>query len=523
MNSDSANALVNFDLCMCLSEDAINTQLETAWASWKARKKWTDKISLFLIKKDKQGNEVVSKEGVVATVAPLKISLDVPDGKYGQVGVTITLEEGTVHYRGDDGMEEEPIENWSVSFLADLDKKPVDRDVLKRIDPGAYDEVKDLIDNAVSEGLDDGIFSIEYLFMKFTNVDMMVLDNRQISIPADVSDDAATVAKRAIGMMLSRELNNGFMLGTVVRRNDRTSKGTFALTDFVFHVHTHKTINTLDYLGMFMQRPLPDDLSTARATIRYPWVQAELLNGNEQMLNGAMIISWRSYFMDFLVPQVQEHLKCHGVESSREEIIFRFSSNWRRREEVALFSFDYINEMYWEVRLKIRPRTNIIDISGHITSRFNMEGGDDLTGYVRVKGSTNFRGTIEVLGDTPMNSARQPEPEKFSIRMKNEISFDKYPRMDEDESKGLISFTDTLESIWKALGLQDSTSFERIRRSQEDTINNIRWALDGGLERLNIQMNSHAFVPPGGGAFSYQNPHFSSQGDLYIDAIYHSA
>lgn len=527
MNSNSDNSLVLFDLCMCLSESAINTQLETAWASWKARKKWDNKISLFLTKLDKKtGQQIPSKEGIKASIAPLQISLNVPDGKLGQVLVTLTLENGTVFYRGDEGIDEEDIEDWSFTFIADLDKKAVDMDALKKIDPAAFNEANELIDSA-KEGqkdLSDSVFSIEYLFMKFTRVDTMLIDNRSSSIPKNANEDAVIVAKRAIGNLLKGEMNDQFILGTVVRRTGRKSTPTFALTDFIFHVHTHPSVSTLDYLGMLSNRPLPTDINVARAVITSPWMQPELISGERSLLNGAMIISKVSYLDFYLIPMIQKTLGADNLAYENLKYTFSDKKSSKGKFDATIYDVHYDNETSWEVSLKILPGTNTIEVEGFINTKLYVDLvtlSNDV-GHLHIKGYNHLSGKIMLRGDTPMNENRQPEPEKFSIQIDADINF-KGAEIKEDDVAGLLALSNTLESIFKAIGIVGETSAEKIKKSQAETVKLISDTLESRLRNLKIDMNNHAFIPPGGGVFSYQNPHFSNTGNLYIDAIYHSA
>ena len=121
-----------------------------------------------------------------------------------------------------------------------------------------------------------------------------------------------------------------------------------------------------------------------------------------------------------------------------------------------------------------------------------------------------------------MNAQRQPEPEKFSIQLDADINF-KGVEMREDNVSGLIEFSETFESVLKTLNIIGETNVERIKKDQANLIRLISNTLESKLNSLKVEMNNHAFIPPGGGVFSYQNPHFSSTGNLYIDAIYHSA
>ena len=81
--SDTANTLTDFDLCVALAQKAIDTQMSYAWKAWKRRSDFKDSIDLF--EREKDGQSVPSKYGIDAVLAPLTVSLNVPDGRPGQV------------------------------------------------------------------------------------------------------------------------------------------------------------------------------------------------------------------------------------------------------------------------------------------------------------------------------------------------------------------------------------------------------------------------------------------------------
>src|SRR5436190_2803304 len=129
----TANALTDFDLCLALAQTSIDTQMEYAWKAWKRRTNFSDKINIFKLKRD--GQLVDSSYGLSATLAPLQVVLNVTDAKLGQVKVTLTLSSGKVVYY--DELNEAKAEYvintpWSISFITDLDKKPVDLKVLQQ-------------------------------------------------------------------------------------------------------------------------------------------------------------------------------------------------------------------------------------------------------------------------------------------------------------------------------------------------------------------------------------------------------
>lgn len=202
--SDTKNSLTDFDMCLALAQKAINDQMKAAWETWIARSEFSTTgemqdfalVSLYPLKRD----GTPSAYGLEAEFAPLTVSLNVESGKLGQVRVTLHLMEGTVTYF-DEEIEEKatyPIKNWSISFLTDLDKKPCDLNVLREIDPQAHEAAAQCIQKS---GLPDSVFSIEYLFMKFTEVDLLLSDNKDIDIPPDVPKAASERARSSLNAL----------------------------------------------------------------------------------------------------------------------------------------------------------------------------------------------------------------------------------------------------------------------------------------------------------------------------------
>ena len=59
---------------------------------------------------------------------PLTVSLNVPNARLGQVKVTLSLPTGSVTYVDEEEgtLATYPVTNWSISFITDLDRNPVD-------------------------------------------------------------------------------------------------------------------------------------------------------------------------------------------------------------------------------------------------------------------------------------------------------------------------------------------------------------------------------------------------------------
>ena len=133
---DSKNALIDFDMCLALTQRAINSQLATAWKTWTKRKTVEDTIILPKFRENKKGETVPAKYGISAKLAPITIDFNVPNGKLGQVNVTLNIPSGVVKYLDeDDGDSVYAINNWAITVTVDLDKKSIDLKTLANLDP----------------------------------------------------------------------------------------------------------------------------------------------------------------------------------------------------------------------------------------------------------------------------------------------------------------------------------------------------------------------------------------------------
>src|SRR5262245_48481290 len=145
--ADTTNTLTNFDMCLALTQMAVNSQLEYAWEAWKLRQStgetgmnFTGTLTYYPQVKDEDSGEMIaSPEGVEVELAPLRLNLNLSNAKLGQVEVTLTLTSGTVCYVTPISkapyyqVKKVPVDNWTITFVTDLDKAPVDLEVLGTI------------------------------------------------------------------------------------------------------------------------------------------------------------------------------------------------------------------------------------------------------------------------------------------------------------------------------------------------------------------------------------------------------
>lgn len=525
MVNDTKNSLTDFDMCLALAQKSINSQMKAAWNIWLNSKRVDQRVknmvSIFpLTSKGKP-----SKYGLEANFEPLSINLYVPSSKLGQVQVTLHLKSGKVTYFDEEEEEKTSsceIKDWSVSFLTDLAKKPCDLETLEQINP----EVRGSVEKVISEsGLPEATFSIEYLFMKFTQVNLQLSDNKNINIPNDVPRAAKNQALNCLNDLLQGE-SGDFMMGTVVRRSKTTSKGslpTFALTDFIFNVKADEVpeASTLSYLGMFSRRPLPSDIDTARIALQDNWVRPEMLDGTEGTIAGTMAISKSIFFDKYLLPKFTHEFK---VQPQPEGLGWKYElpSIERSASETDVVERCYSTKVDAWLKITIEPGTNKLQISGRIDAYANYDSylpsilkSLGREAWIHLAGHQDINATVLLTAsggtqDFKVNT-EIPEQNYFS-----EVYIDK------NETKGTAILTKDNRNIFSRVfeGIFGKTVNETIASLQKKQQTLIREVIDENLGRINMSLKNQSFIPPGGGVFTFQSLRFSDAGDLLFDVIY---
>jgi hypothetical protein len=512
---DSRNVLTDFDMCLALAQKAVNSQMEYAWKAWKRRCGFQDSIDIFKLKRE--GRLVDSHFGLSVRLAPLRLSLNVESGKQGQVMVTLPLPSGKVVYFDElaEGAAEYAIQDWSVSFVTDLDKKPVDLDILAQIDPDAHQAAQQVIQNS---GLSEDVFSIEYLFLKLTDVNLLLSDNKNIAIPPEVPGPARDKALSCLNFLLQGDMGE-FMLGTVVRRNTRESTPTFALTDFIFDVHADWSApeaSTLSYLGEFSGRELPADLDAARIQLKDAWVRPEMLDGTAGLVSGVMAIR-KGVFMDgYLLPTFPPEL---GRPTPSSALTWHF----HREDFKSDASKDIIRREYnwgWALNLdlSILPGSNRLSLVGQIYAKALMDGytlapWDWLsahTEWIHYEGTSDISAIVELSG----------EGSSTDFKTRADLKFDRF-----GDWLGPVQVTNSTirggAHVLDAFGsLFGSSPSESLAGQMSGILGAVRTWIDTALDRIDIDISQQAFIPPGGGVFTFQNLRFSDAGDLIFDVIY---
>jgi hypothetical protein len=130
------------------------------------------------------------------------------------------------------------------------------------------------------------------------------------------------------------------------------------------------------------------------------------------------------------------------------------------------------------------------------------------TGYQDLEGAVELTGGGSCLG--------------FNLLPEVDYTF-KDMVMDEGErSEGANTLPSVSEMI-KALGLTGETLLKGIENAQTETVDRLRGWLDQSLNHIDLNLTHHAFIPLGGGVFTFDTPRFSAAGDLLFDVTYKTA
>jgi hypothetical protein len=533
MSITTTNSLTDFDMCLALAQSAINSQIQDAWKVWKAKRNFSDTIRIF---KTKSGNQVKDSQlGLEAKIAPLTVELNVPKAKGSQVKVTLLMEGGKVVYRDEEegNKTEQPIANWSVSFLADLEKRPVDLKTLEKIDPESATKAKAVVERA---GLDEGVFSIEYLFLKLTEVELMLSANNDIRIPESVPSAARNKALEMLNFLLRGDMGE-FVMGTVVRRNTKQATPTFALTDFLFDLTPNERIanaSTLNYLGMMARRPMPADSPAARSKLQGGWVRPEQVDAKESLVSGIMATSGRLFLEQYLIPKFQKALAGVQWESvlgtagiGRRDTYagptpIRSGLTWTFAETIETKTNlpEVLGELVltltqsYSLQVKVLPSTapQQLAISGTVGCKVHIDGSflKIRTQYIHVDGHQDYSGALALTGSGIGTD----------FDLKSTLTYDFKDPVTEKTDTGGVAVLAVMGDIAKAVGLIAETPGELLAKAQKGTGQKLMGTLKLALARLELDINQHSFIPPGGGVFTFQNPCFSPAGDLFLDVIY---
>jgi hypothetical protein len=328
-----------------------------------------------------------------------------------------------------------------------------------------------------------------------------------------------------------------FVLGTVVRRNTIQATPTFALTDFLFDLTgnaSRPSASTLNYLGTMAGRKMPEDKRAARSKVNSGWVRPEQVDGSQSLVSGVMAISGKLFLEKYLVPKFQKTLAGVQWESvlntaglgrpsgwagptpARDGLTWTFSEDVKTQAGLPEVVGTLTLTLTQSYRLQIKALPSVspqqISISGRIDCKVHIDGSifDIKTQWIHVEGHQDFTGGIALTGDGIGTD--------FNLKSNLTYHFGD-PVQDKKETGGL-NILSVVGDIAKAVGLTAKTPEEILVGAQKGTAEKLMGTVKNALSRLDMDLNQHSFIPPGGGVFTFQNPLFSNAGDLFLDVIY---
>ena len=424
------------------------------------------------------------------------------------------------------------VENASITFMVDLDRQPCDLDILKAIDPNAHKVADDMIKTS---GLSDDVFSIEYLFLKFSEIDLRSLEPKVVKGFDHLPGSATNVALSALNLLIWGSLAPGtdkaggkFILGSVVRRKTKQPVPNFTMIDFLFDVNSNLTApaaSTLNYLGVFEGRTLPADRGVARLKVRDHWVQPAQIDGTEGTISGVMGISKQRFMDEYLIPKFNSAINnIRGIGSDTsinvqpriEGLKWTFSYTFARIQAllpgvgpwvpIAGNNFRTNGTCSFEVVIEILPNSNNLSVYGKVEVNLDCGEHDWLDDFSYLYDSNiPLSGTCKII-EGGENSTDLTMAAVLEHHFGSEIVTKK-------EKNGF-----GMDQVW-TLNFLDKVN-EVSTKAYQTVMISLEKCLDESLKQVSIELSQHKFIPPGGGVFTFQDPIFSQAGDLIFPVIY---
>jgi hypothetical protein len=527
----SKNVLSDFDIAVAITQAGITAQFETAWRTWMRRKSLDGSIDL-MKEQNNLRQFVKSTIGIKAQFGVPKVSLNVPGGTPGQVMVTLTLTTGTISWcelagtpsGPPRGVEyQAPFSNWSIWFPVELDKEPVSLASLQTIDAAAHDAASGAIAaaKAATPGLSDGVFSIEYLFLKFQEIDAQLLRKENYALPG-ATPWMEDQALKSINLLLRHELGK-FPLGVVVRQNPEQATPTFAMTDFLFHVRGNPEkpqASTLAYLGVFSGRTLPTNQDDARRKLTDNWVPHQRIDGTVASVSGIMALRKGAFLDNYLIQRVAQILGRQPDMLFPHQLAlaphWRFSGTDPQSQDTTKDGIRHVfkADSNWHFVLTVQPGQDCLSLTGRIETRCKYEGflgGKEPAAWFRYGGHRDVTGSVKLVGSA----------QGVAFKLKSQIEY-QFGDVDinEDSKGGLMLLAEGLGKLAKGLGLIGMTPGECISTVTRELLEQLRNVFEHGINRAALDLSNHAFIPPGGAVFLFANPRFTKNGDLHLDVTY---
>lgn len=490
------NSLREFDICLALAQLGLNSQLEDAWDKWKTRNSIVSRINIRLPQED-------GKEGLSAEFQAPQIDLNLKAAKPGEVRVILTLDAGTIDFLdAERQVQHQKFDDCRVSFRVGLGKQRIKLDHLKELDKVSGEQIATLIQES---DLDNNAFSIEYLFMRFTNLDWMVPGSVTYEGLDDLPDLARLTALAALKRLLETKVGNTLVMGMVVYPGEeKTQPPTFGLADFLLNISRHEhrpNASTLDYLGVFSGRKLPERNGEAVARLNDVWVAATKVEGQTDSVHGAMFLrgdKLTHYFGEQIVAKISKGLAPHNptVKKTPRDKGYCIATEFRHGK----------HDVKWTLDIEALIGTPQYLIRGQFVTSINISA---VVGLATASGDATqtFAGTISLLS--------QSAGIGFALKLaKPKIEYSDV--FSSAKTGGVVGVLDNFIGKFDA-SISHKKIIEQITRAVAHVVNNI---LSNELDNIEISVDDCAFVPPGARVFNFQNPLFTNHGDVALDVIW---
>ncbi|TWU00800.1 hypothetical protein [Stieleria varia] len=526
MSNDTTNVLRDFDFCLAITQQTINRQISDLWDRWLRDSRLTEGTTLKVFPVSPLGKQ--SPLGIQAELAPLSVNFVVPNGKPGQVEVTMHLKSGEVTYANtsepdDNGMPtiaKCSIQNWQYTFLAQLSQQQDSLDTLRNRSADAAASVQQALQKT---GQPISHFEIESLLMDFTNLETQPSATKTWS-PRTIPAGALQQASVCLNTILPQRAGK-FLLGTIVRRNRAAGPTpTFAVTSTAVRVYQERAdrdASTLNYVGMFSGHPMPSGIDAAFVRMSDNWVDSAAMWRANGQLAGVMAISRASFLDNHLIPMFSRALGVPAVPVGNGSWSFTNGQDRQHRTKDLVKRYHKTGFSY-KLVVTPTPGTNQLRLTGRIASYYHYDaytldmgflGGNDHTEWMYFNGHRDIASSVRLV--------EQNGGSGFHIRadIPNSGYFGGVV-VDRNTVGGFAVVTNGLGSAGKALGLLGNSPEEILSSAMHQQLSGITQHLNQILQHLDLQLNHQTFVPPGGGEMNYSNVRFSHAGDLLCDAQY---
>ncbi|WP_343315731.1 hypothetical protein AAIB41_13105 [Brucella sp. BE17] len=507
--SDTRNNLQRFDLCLSLSEMAINSQLAEAWRVWA---KTRSRERHVIVRHDETGSDIK----LTARLDVPSLSLIASPHDSGKVLVSLPIKNGEAIIVATG--EKTDLGSCSLSFLSTLERKPVSLKEISRLDPDIGEDVGETVHNNPQKDSTERHFAIQALYLNLIVSEHDFSDFRLLDALGRTFDSPHLDRIREVLLNALRGLGSGqLLMGTIVYPKENTKRATtLAPLDFRHNIRTNDIDHrgsSIDYFGVFEGscegRSIENEYQ-ASAT----WLDIEKITGNG-VTAGIMAIKGRQ-FSKLIAQKIAYVL---GVQAPVADgdgwlILSRSDNEVKRDGNIFQYDLKRLSNQQTLIRIFPVPTKNMLELSIHVAVAEQIWLTSKIASNFEGKWSKTAAAYLQIIMEDTFGvdepsiklrlSQRKPD---FSI---SPLAYDEIEH----------SWTrDVDRKIGSATGGSVEESCERAVE------NNIQWitqALQTAFTGFSVSLDNFDFVPPGEQDFIFTTPRFSPELDLLFDVNFKS-